>query len=75
MEKKLIQLFRVFVEKALIPQVKKFDGSVVEWSKFSNMISCESVNYNELQIYVDSLPSSIPSVSSYDKQSIQNKKK
>ena len=72
MEKKLIQLFRVFVEKALIPQIKKFDGSVVEWSKFSNLISCESVNYNELQIYVDSLPSSI---ASYDKQSAQNKKK
>jgi len=28
-EKRLIQIFKMFVEKALIPQIKKLDGSLV----------------------------------------------
>lgn len=27
-EKKLVQIFKTFAEKALIPQIKKFDGSL-----------------------------------------------
>ena len=56
-EKKLIQLFRTFVDKALIPQIKKADGSLTDWNKFSALISSENINYSELQLYVDTLPS------------------
>ena len=28
-DKRLIQIFKIFVEKALLPQIKKFDGSLV----------------------------------------------
>ena len=55
-EKKLIQLFRSFVEKALVPQIRKSEGSLSEWHKFSAFLSTENINYPELQFYVDSLP-------------------
>lgn len=74
-EKKLINLFKNFVERALLPQLKKVDGSQAEWSKFSSMISTENINYNELTLYVDSLSSNVPLLSTLDKQSSHNKKK
>ena len=74
-EKKLISLFKNFVERALLPQLKKVDGSQSEWSKFSSMISTESINYNELQLYVDSLSSNVPLLSALDKQSSHQKKR
>ena len=45
-EKKLINLFRTFVDKALAPQIKKFDGSLVEWNKFVSLITVDSINYS-----------------------------
>lgn len=55
-EKKLVQLFRLFVEKALLPQIKKTNNSVPEWAKFSTLLSADNINVSELQLYVDSLP-------------------
>lgn len=56
-ERKLIQLFRSFVEKSLVPQIRKFEGNLSDWHKFSALISTENINYGELQLYVDTLPS------------------
>lgn len=47
-ERKLIQLFRTFVDKALTPQIKKADGSLAEWNKFSALLSADTLNYSEL---------------------------
>jgi hypothetical protein len=55
-EKRLIQLFKGFVERALLPQIRKANGSVIEWERFSGMISQESINYGEVQAYVESFP-------------------
>ena len=59
-EKRLIQLFKIFVEKVFVPQIKKFEGTLVEWSKFSSMLMTDNFNYSDLQLFVDSLPG-IPS--------------
>lgn len=56
-DKKFILIFKNFVEKALLPQIRKFDGSLSEWNKFSTLISADNVNFSELQLYVDALPS------------------
>lgn len=48
-EKRLIQIFISFVEKALVPQIKKFNGSITEWNKFSTMLTNETVT--ELELY------------------------
>ena len=72
MEKKLVQLFRTFVEKALVPQIRKAEGSLGEWHKFSALLSTENINFSELQLYVDTLnPNYTPSV---DKQNQMKKR-
>lgn len=55
-EKKLIQIFKTFVDKALIPQIKKLEGSLNEWNRFSTLLFSDNINYIDLQSYVDSLP-------------------
>ena len=46
MEKKLIHLFRTFVEKALVPQIQKAEGSLGEWYKFSTLLSNQNIDYS-----------------------------
>lgn len=38
-ERKIIQIFKSFIEKALVPQIKRMEGSLFEWNKFNAMIS------------------------------------
>ena len=46
-EKRLIAIFRTFVEKALLPQLKRIEGaSSKEWNKFNSMLSMDNLNYN-----------------------------
>ena len=57
-DKKIISIFRNFIEKVFVPQLSKMDVTCqLEWNKFSNLISAEQVAINEVQFYVDSLPS------------------
>lgn len=74
-EKKFVHLFRTFVERALIPQIKRSEGSMAEWNKFSNMISGDNINFNELQNFVDSLSSQTQTITSYEKLQPPSKKK
>ena len=55
-EKRLIQLFKGFVERALIPQIRKYNASTFEWDKFAGLISQDVLNYGEIQAYVESFP-------------------
>jgi hypothetical protein len=55
-EKKLVYIFKSFIEKALIPQVRRNDGTLSEWNKFCTILAHETLNYNQLQLYVDTLP-------------------
>ena len=55
-EKKLINIFKIFIDKALVPQIKKFEGSLAQWSKFSSLLLADTLNYVELQYFVDTLP-------------------
>ena len=69
-EKRLVQIFKAFVEKNLIPQIQKTQGSVSEWNKFSSLLTTDSINYSELQTYVDMLPSfnnSLQAPSTYER--------
>jgi len=45
-EKRIIAIFKSFIEKALVPQIKKMEGSLFEWNKFNTMTSSEAINYN-----------------------------
>lgn len=54
-EKRLIQIFISFVEKALVPQIKKFNGSITEWNKFSTMLTNETVTELELYEFIDKI--------------------
>jgi len=38
-EKKLIAAFRNYVEKVFLPTYKKTDPQVLEWNKFSRLLS------------------------------------
>ena len=57
-DRRLINLFKTFVEKVFVPHFNKLEiGVQQEWTKFSNMVSVDQINLGELQVYVDTLPS------------------
>jgi hypothetical protein len=45
-EKRLIQIFKAFVEKALLPQIRRVEGSLNDWNKFASVLLSEPLNYN-----------------------------
>ena len=56
-EKKLITIFKTFIEKVFVPQLPKLEPTCQkEWAKFSSMLGAEQINFGELQLYVDTLP-------------------
>lgn len=56
-ERKIIGIFKTFIEKVFVPQLSKMDpSSQQEWNKFSSMISPDQFNIGEVQLYVDTLP-------------------
>lgn len=61
------------MEKNLLPQIRKFEGSLQEWSRLSAMLSSDVLNYNELQMYVDTLP--LFSSAQIDRKELPNRKK
>ena len=56
-ENRLITIFRSFIEKSLLPQIRSHDGNLQDWRRFNSLLSNEVINYTELQNYVDTLPS------------------
>lgn len=54
-EKKLILIFKSFVDKALVPQLKR-DGNLDDWNKFAALLQADTLNYNDLQHFVNTLP-------------------
>lgn len=54
-EKRLIATFRTFVEKIFLPQCSKNEAVMADWSKYMAILSTESININEVQLYVDSI--------------------
>lgn len=44
------------MEKAIVPQIRRLEGSLTEWNKFSTLLLSDSINYMDLQLFVDSLP-------------------
>lgn len=57
-EKKLVSIFKQFVEKAIVPVIKGNDSAVSEWQYFSSLLGQENLDYSKLQIYVDVLSNS-----------------
>ncbi len=44
-ERKIIGIFKTFIEKVFVPQLSKMDpSSQQEWNKFSSMISPDQFN-------------------------------
>jgi len=54
-EKRLITLFKGFVEKVFIPQCNKNEATMSDWNKFIGLLSNENININEIQLYVDNI--------------------
>ena len=44
-EKKLISIFKNFVDKAMVPQILKSEELLVEWHKFCNFPQGDNTNY------------------------------
>lgn len=44
------------MDKAIVPQIRRLEGSLTEWNKFSALLLSDSINYMDLQLFVDSLP-------------------
>lgn len=56
-DRKIIHIFKSFIERVFVPQLPKMEFTCLqEWNKFSSMISTEMPNLNEIQLYVDTLP-------------------
>ena len=73
-EKKLLNIFRTFIEKVFVPQLPKMEPSCQkEWTKFSSMFSSDQFNYGEMQLYVDTLPSLTSSASLQTQEKLRNK--
>jgi hypothetical protein len=54
-DKKLIAVFRTFVDKIFLPNLKKTDPAIAEWNKLNQLLSNDSNNYEEAAQYVDSI--------------------
>lgn len=54
-DKKLVAVFRSFVEKVFLPTLKKTDPAAIEWSKLNQLLSQDANNYDEAAQYVESL--------------------
>ena len=57
-ERKLISIFKQFVDKALVPVVRGNDSAMSEWQYFSSILNADTLDLSKLQIYVDVLSSS-----------------
>jgi hypothetical protein len=54
-EKKLVSLFKLFMERTCIVLIKTDSKLLKEWLYFSTLISQEMIDYTKLERYVDSL--------------------
>lgn len=51
-DKKLVAVFRGFVEKVFLPTLKRTDPAAIEWNKFNQLLSQDANNYDEVAQYV-----------------------
>ncbi len=57
-ERRIINIFKTFIERVFVPQLPKMDLSCQqEWNKFSSMISTQPFNFSQIQLYVETIPS------------------
>jgi hypothetical protein len=54
-DKRLISVFRTFVEKIFLPSFKKSDPAITEWNRFAQLLSNDSNSFDEVAQYVDSI--------------------
>ena len=38
-ETRIVEIFRTFIEKALLPQIKRTDGNIQEWNRFNALLN------------------------------------
>lgn len=55
-EKRIIAIFKQFIQKIFIPQIRKVEGNLQDWYQFSSIISLEYPNWPEIQNFVERLP-------------------
>ncbi len=53
-DKRIISVFRTFVEKVFLPNLKKTDPAIAEWNKFAQLLNNDN-SFDEVAQYVDSI--------------------
>ncbi len=66
-DRRLIHIFKSFVERIFLPHFKPADRPSIEWSKFSALLTAEPFSIEELQTYTDASSSS-HSLSPFEKR-------
>lgn len=59
-DKRLINIFRTFVNTVLLPTFKTNEPVSQEWNYFSTIISSDVIDYKMLDVYIDVLVQSGP---------------
>lgn len=68
-EKKLVEAFKAFFEKSVIPSINENNSLLSEWKHFNGMISADPIDYQQVEFYLLMLNKSNPS---FTKQPVQN---
>lgn len=66
-DRRLIQIFKTFVERVFLPQFKPTDRPFLEWNKFSTFFSADPISIDEMQTYIDGF-NSTRSLSPFEKR-------
>lgn len=53
-DKRIISVFKTFVEKVFLPNLKKTDPAISEWNKFTQLLNNDN-SFDEVAQYVDSI--------------------
>lgn len=51
-EKKLVEVFRTFFEKTVMPAVIQNDEIMREWNHLNKIISADSIDYAQIEFYL-----------------------
>lgn len=52
-EKKLVGLFKQFMEKCIVPTIRNFGSVMTDWHGFSGLLTQEPLDYAKLQGFLD----------------------
>jgi hypothetical protein len=58
-ERRLINYFKQFIDKSIVPTIKNYVMVMSEWETFSNLISSDIVDHGKIQSFLDNKSSTV----------------